>query len=226
MTLSAACFFALTHASIAAAASASTPAGAQAPASLAASQTGAREAGLVAAVGARLAEKPAVRARFRETQTLAALKSPLVSTGTLLFVRERGVIWRIDTPYAAAYVIGDAGVARIGANGERAAQAGRPPAGVAQVSRMMRAMLGGDLSALYAQFDVRAAGTPAQWRIELTPNQPQLVQAIDSLQMEGGEFLRSLVIRSASGDITRIDFVDSAVVSAPAAADLALFGAR
>ncbi|MEX3955111.1 outer membrane lipoprotein carrier protein LolA [Trinickia sp. EG282A] len=193
-----------------------------------ASQTGAREAGLVAAVAARLAEKPAIRARFRETQTLAALKSPLVSTGTLLFVRERGVIWRIDTPYAAAYVIGDAGVARIGANGERAAQAGRSraSAGVAQVSRMMRAMLGGDLSALYAQFDVRATGTPAQWRIELTPNQPQIAQAIDSLQMEGGEFLRSLVIRSASGDITRIDFVDSAVVGAPAAADLALFGAR
>ena len=81
----------------------------------------------------------------------------------MLFVRERGVIWHVDTPYKATYVITDAGMREIGANGQPgASHGGNDTRGAAQVSRMMRAMLGGDLSALYSQFDVQADGTPSQ----------------------------------------------------------------
>lgn len=195
------------------------------PAPVAASVGDAHDAGLVAEVAANLATKPAVRARFRQTQTLAALTSPIVSTGSLLFLRERGVIWRLEAPYASLYVIGDAGAAQFDASGHRLAGSARAAAGVAQISRMMRAMLGGDLSALYAQFDVAAKGTPARWQIDLTPSQPQIAQAIRHLRMEGGAFVRTVVIEAANGDVTRLDFSGSTVVDAPPPADLALFGA-
>lgn len=183
------------------------------------------DARLVAQITARLAGKPGVRAQFRQTQTLAALKAPLVSTGSLLFMRERGVIWRIDTPYRTTYVIGDSGVTQIDASGERRERAGPRAGGMAQMSRMMRAMLGGDLSALYSQFDVTASGTPAQWRMRLTPNQPQLAQALKELRMEGGAFLQTLSITAANGDSTRIEFADSVAVDVPSPAERALLGA-
>jgi len=183
------------------------------------------DAGLVARIAAQLGDMRGVRAQFRQTQTLAALSAPLVSTGTLVFVRDRGVIWRTETPHRVTYVIGDASVATIDANGTRSTH-GAPKGGIAHVSRMMRAMLGGDLSALYSQFDVTAEGTPVHWRLLLTPNQPQLAQAVKSLTMEGSAFLTSLVITTAGGDVTRIDFSGSERVDALSPAELALFGAR
>jgi outer membrane lipoprotein-sorting protein len=181
---------------------------------------------LVSQIAAHLAQPKGVRAQFTQTQTLAAMKQPLVSNGTLLFFRERGVIWQIDTPYKAIYVITDAGVAQVDASGHRVGtRSAQSPRGVAQVSKMMRAMLGGDLSALYSQFDVSAEGSAAQWRMRLTPNQPQLAQSIKGLDMSGGDYLQSLRITLANGDVTSLEFANSTAVAEPAPAERSLFGA-
>lgn len=185
---------------------------------------------LVSQVAAHLAQAHGVRAQFTQTQTLAAMKQPLVSSGSLLFFRERGVLWQIDSPYKATYAITDAGVVEVDANGkpvgaQRAHGAAGGARGVAQVSKMMRAMLGGDLSALYSQFDVQADGSAAQWRLQLKPNQPQLAQSIKGLQMSGGDFLQSLRITLANGDVTQLDFRNSTAVSEPTPAERTLFGA-
>ncbi|PRX26791.1 outer membrane lipoprotein-sorting protein [Paraburkholderia sp. BL18I3N2] len=181
---------------------------------------------LVSQIAAHLAQAKGVRAQFTQTQTLAAMKQPLVSTGSLLFFRERGVIWQIDTPYKATYVITDAGVTEVNANGQRVtAHSAQGTRGVAQVSKMMRAMLGGDLSALYSQFDVQAEGSAAQWRMQLTPNQPQIAQSIKALEMNGGDYLQRLRITLANGDITQLEFTKSAAVTELTAAERGLLGA-
>jgi outer membrane lipoprotein-sorting protein len=191
----------------------------------AAQPASASDTGLVSQIATHLSQAKGVRAQFTQTQTLSAMKQPLVSTGSLVFFRERGVIWQIDTPYKATYVITDTGVSEVNANGQRTnSNSSNGVRGVAQVSRMMRAMLGGDLSALYAQFDVHADGTPAQWRMQLTPNQPQLAQSIKGLEMSGGDYLQALRITLANGDVTRIDFTNSAAVSELPPADRTLFG--
>jgi outer membrane lipoprotein-sorting protein len=183
-------------------------------------------AALVSQIAAHLAQTKGVRAQFTQTQTLAAMKQPLVSTGSLLFFRERGVIWQIDTPYKATYVITDAGVTEFDVNGRRVTTHGaQGTRGVAQVSKMMRAMLGGDLSALYSQFDVQAEGGVAHWRMQLTPNQPQIAQSIKGLEMNGGDYLQSLRINLANGDVTQLDFAKSTAVSELTAAERGLLGA-
>ncbi|GGD61548.1 hypothetical protein GCM10010985_14550 [Caballeronia grimmiae] len=174
----------------------------------------------------RLGQVKGVRAQFTQTQTLAAMKQPLVSTGAFVFYRERGVIWRVLTPYKATFVITDAGVAEVDANGKRVGtKSAQGVRGVAQVSKMMRAMLGGDLSALYSQFDVDAQGSPSQWTLGLKPNQPQLAQSIKGLRMKGGAFLQSLRIELANGDVTQIDFTQSEALDDVPAAERGLLGA-
>ncbi|MDR5754208.1 MULTISPECIES: outer membrane lipoprotein carrier protein LolA [unclassified Caballeronia] len=185
----------------------------------------AQDATLVSGVARHLADAGGVRAQFKQTRTLAAMKEPLVSTGSIVFVRERGVIWRVETPYKATYAITDAGMREIGVNGKPRASRANDARGAAQVSRMMRAMLGGDLSGLYSQFDVKAHGTPSNWRIELTPNQPQLAQSVRRLDMNGGDFLQGLRIVLANGDATQIDFTGSAPAGELSPAERAQFGA-
>ncbi|NPT42148.1 outer membrane lipoprotein carrier protein LolA [Paraburkholderia sp. 1N] len=198
----------------------------QTPASAAEAVQSAGNPALVSQIASHLAQAKGVRAQFTQTQTLAAMKQPLVSTGSLLFFRDRGVIWQIDTPYKATYVITDAGIAEVDANGQRVtAHSAQGTRGVAQVSKMMRAMLGGDLSALYSQFDVQAEGSAAQWRMQLTPNQPQIAQSIKALQMNGGDYLQSLRITLANGDITKLDFAKSVAVTEPTPAERGLLGA-
>jgi outer membrane lipoprotein-sorting protein len=180
---------------------------------------------LVARIAGQLAKNRSVRAHFRQTRTLAALSAPLVSTGTLVLSREHGVIWHTDTPYQVTYVIGDVSVTKIDASGHRSTTSASR-GGMAQVSRMMRAILSGDLSALYSQFDVAADGTESRWRLLLTPNQPQLAQFVKALRMDGGAFLQTLEIDAANGDTTRVEFSGSKGMDALPPAELALFGAR
>jgi outer membrane lipoprotein-sorting protein len=189
-----------------------------------------QSASLVSQVAGRLAQTKGVRAQFTQTQTLSAMKQPLVSTGSLVFFRDRGVIWRVETPYKATWIITDAGVSEVDANGKRintkSAQSAGSVRGVAQVSKMMRAMLGGDLSALYSQFDVDAQGTPSKWTLELKPNQPQLAQSIKGLQMTGGEFLQTLRITLANGDVTQLAFAKSEALDELAPDERTLLGAQ
>ncbi|CAJ0802786.1 hypothetical protein LMG18090_04338 [Ralstonia mannitolilytica] len=184
-----------------------------------------QESALVSQVAAQLAQARGVRAQFVQTQTLQALQKPLVSSGTLLFVRDEGAIWRIEQPTRMTYVMTDAGVTTLDANDKPMARGARNAAGVAQVSRMMRAMLAGDLSALYSQFSVNAQGNASRWQLKLTPAQPQLAQALRGLELAGDTYVRSIRIRSANGDETRIDFTGSTRVDVPSAADRILLGA-
>lgn len=180
---------------------------------------------LVSDIAAQLRRADAMRAYFRQTQTLAAMRQPLASTGSLAFDRALGVIWRVETPYKATYVISDGGVREVAADGRLVAphSQGR---GIAQVSRMMREMLGGDLSALYAQFDVEASGTRERWRMVLRPNQPQLAQAIRTLEMSGGAYLGRLDMTFANGNVTTLEFMRSTPVDALSAAERAWLEAR
>lgn len=185
---------------------------------------------LVAAIAVHLAKNKGVRAHFTQTQTLAAMRAPLLSSGTLLFSHDHGVIWAIEQPIKATYVMSDAGISEWGENGQRiegnSSNAVRGARGMAQVSGMMRAMFGGDVSALYAQFDVKAQGSQQQWSMHLTPSQPQLAQAIRGVDMQGGEFLRSLRITLANGDVTQISFTDSALLQDLSPVERTMLGAR
>ncbi|MEW9580733.1 outer membrane lipoprotein carrier protein LolA [Paraburkholderia sp. DGU8] len=215
----------MTPATTRSATTSATPAPTASPTATATTSTTGNPA-LVSRIAAHLAQPKGVRAQFTQTQTLAAMKEPLVSNGALVFFRERGVIWRIDTPYKATYVITDAGVTQFDAAGRRvSAHSAAGARGVAQVSKMMRAMLSGDLSALYSQFDIEAQGSTARWRMRLTPNQPQLAQSIKGLEMDGGDYLESLRIALPNGDVTKLDFTKSEATTEPTAAERSMLGA-
>jgi len=183
------------------------------------------DAALVSQIASRLARANGVRAHFTQTQTLAAMKAPLVSTGSLLFFRERGVIWQVETPCTKTWIMRDSGVTVIDAAGQPARNGGAQGSrGAAEIAKMMRAMLAGDLSALYTQFDVTARGTASQWQMRLVPRQPQIAQALRGIEMAGGDFLHGLRITFANGDVTQYDFSGSAQVSELTSADQKLFG--
>jgi hypothetical protein len=184
---------------------------------------------LVRAIAQRLTQGAGLRARFTQKRTMAALNAPQTSRGDVLIARDFGVIWRIAEPYRAAYVIGAQGVTELDPNDMHVLPSGkrtRAASGATQASAMARALASGDLSALYAQFDVRASGSPERWSLLLVPDQPQLRQVISSVRLEGGALLKSLSLNASNGDVTLIEFFDAVPFERLSDSDRAVFEAR
>ena len=70
----------------------------------------------------------------------------------------------------------------------------------------------------------QAAAAPANASTSDAALVSQIAQALRGIEMEGGDFLHSLQITFANGDLTQYEFRGSAQVSELAPADEKLFG--
>ena len=184
----------------------------------------AAEPDALARIGAQIGQHPVVRAEFTQTRQMAAMKRPLVTSGRLVFARQQGVLWQIEQPYRMSYVLGEERIAEIGADGARRERRLRDVPGMAQVSRVLRALFGADTAVLQEHFDVVLRGDAAKWELDLKPKQAQLAQFITGLQVSGGRFIEAIRMDEAGGDTTQIRFRNSQAATAPDAAELQLFG--
>jgi len=104
-------------------------------------------------VAARLASYPIVRAEFVQERTVASLTKPVVSTGRLVFSRE-GLTWQVETPVKAVMTF-----SADGASDGGAAQA--------EMGRLVRALVAGDLRELRQSFDIEPRGDLERWTLQL-----------------------------------------------------------
>lgn len=179
----------------------------------------------LARIGKQIEQFPVVRSEFVQTKQMAALKRPLMTAGRLTFSRQYGVLWQIEKPFRMSYVLGDERIVEIASDGTRRERGLREVPGLAQVGRVFRALLGANSAALQEYFDVRVHGDVGQWRIELTPRQPQLAQFLSGMQLSGSRFVEEIRISEAGGDQTQIRLLKAQGANLPTAEELQLFGA-
>lgn len=191
---------------------------------LAAAPLLAAEADTLARIGAQIEQYGVLRADFVQTKQMAALKRPLVTSGRLVYSRRHGVLWLIEQPYRIGYVFGDERIVEIAADGTRRERGLRDVPGLAQVSRVFRAMLGANTTALREVFEVSVQGDAAKWEIELKPRQAQIAQFLSGLKLSGGRFVDSIGIEEAGGDRTQLRLHNTQGASTPVDAELQLFG--
>ncbi len=156
---------------------------------------------------ARLATISERRATFREERTLAALTTPLVSTGRLLYRRpdylEKDTLW----PLRERLVI----------DGSRLVitdPASNDPPHVVPLDVQpelralvdsMRAPLAGDLPALRHAFALAITGTLAAWTLDLTPTDPGVAKVLTSMHLTGQDtWIDNIRTIQANGDITSL----------------------
>ncbi|WNL44981.1 outer membrane lipoprotein carrier protein LolA [Dyella sp. BiH032] len=154
-----------------------------------------------------LSTHAAVRADFTQTRENPALAQPQTSTGKLLFVLGRGMLWQIEAPYRETLALAGERTARVGDDGRP--QAARGDRGVAQVSQMLQGMLSGKPDEALRQFDVRAEGSRAQWTLHFTPRQARMARVLRRIELRGGEYLEGIAVELESGESTRIQFADT-----------------
>jgi outer membrane lipoprotein-sorting protein len=180
---------------------------------------------LLDALAARFAQKPVVISEFTQTRTLSALTRPVRSTGRLVFARDKGVIWQIEKPYRATYVIDDQRIVEIGANDERRVRSVKDAPAVADVGRVFRSIVSGDRKALADYFSVNVTGDAGRWTLELAPRE-KVAPFLKAVSVRGGEFIEQIVLQEPSGDSTDLRFERQRTEPALADADARLFVAK
>jgi len=138
----------------------------------------------------RLASYPVVRAEFVQERTVASLTKPVVSSGRLVFSRE-GLIWQVETPVKLALVYRASGTADGGAV-------------QAEMGRLLRALIAGDLRELRTTFDVKPSGDLERWTLHLQPKTYEIAQYLRGIELAGGKHLEAIDIVETSGDRLKV----------------------
>ena len=177
---------------------------------------------LLGSVAAELQTAKTLRGDYTQTKALRELPRPLRADGSFLFVRERGVVWRTQTPFVSELVItSDVLIQRQNGSATRLS-ADQQPA-IRLIGQIFFAVFSLDfatLERLFTLYGRAPAGGP--WVLGLKPL--QAAGSLREIEVHGDTQVRRVVLREERGDLTTIELrAIVANAAAPTATDLAPF---
>ena len=119
-------------------------------------------------VFSQLAATPVVRANFEQQKKLASLNKTYVSKGEVLFSKNQGVLWQIQSPVKADLIVTPRKLVQKTQRTSSQIAVDKTPYG--SVATMFLQLMSGNETALAKNFNVVSANySPAQWNVVLTP---------------------------------------------------------
>lgn len=175
----------------------------------------------------RLRQHDTVKVQFAQQKSLRILKKPLLSSGSLLFKRGRGMVWQVTAPVAATYMLNAQGMREVVAGSTSTPGAASTGSGTLQSTSsampnllpLFDAIFAGDKATLQRHFDYRVTGTPQQWHMSLIPRDELLLRIFKRLELDGRDYIDTIVLFDTRGDTTRIDLRDPQFDSSKLGAD-------
>jgi hypothetical protein len=160
----------------------------------------------VARIQAILAKPKVLCGRFDQSKQLVGLKKPVTSNGRFCVRADKGVLWRSLQPFPMTLRLTRDQIIQM--QGERVTlrlDAEREPA-VQMIHNVLFALLAGDLAQLEKLFVIEGDVHEKSWSVTLKAREAGLAKAIGGIALEGSEFVKSIAISEASGDLTKIVF--------------------
>lgn len=156
----------------------------------------------------RMVDAAVVRGEFEQHKTLKAFRNPLVSRGTFLVARDRGVVWNTREPFASSLVVTRDRLLSRQADGTVAGSvSAREEPGLRAINEMLFALMAADLQVLAQRFRVEGELLGAdRWRLVLLPRDATLAQWVTRIEIEGDRFVRTVRLHEGQGDLSVIRF--------------------
>lgn len=160
--------------------------------------------------GSRLDQSEVVRGDFEQTKAIKGFKKPLVSRGEFVIARGRGIQWVTLTPFPSTLLVTRDRLTTVTPGSTQQIDVRQEP-GLRAVNDLLMAVLGGDMKALNAKFQVEGALQGSQgWRMTLVPRDAALSRFVVRIEMEGDRHVQLVRMSEASGDENRIRFTRQA----------------
>jgi outer membrane lipoprotein-sorting protein len=160
----------------------------------------------VAKIQAMLAKPSIMCGRFDQTKQLAGMKKPLAAEGRFCVVAGKGVLWRTLKPFPSTLRLTRDEI--VNYQGDRVAMRldAKTEPTVRVINNVLFSLLAGDLGQLDTLFDGDGSVDATSWNVALKPRQAALEKAIGTIKLEGGAYVKSIVMNEAGGDRTTIVF--------------------
>ncbi|WP_295996437.1 outer membrane lipoprotein carrier protein LolA [Rugamonas sp.] len=161
---------------------------------------------LVAKIQAMLAKPPVMCGRFDQSKQLAGMKKPLASSGRFCVVAGKGVLWRTLRPFPSTLRLTRDEI--VNYQGDRVAMRldAKTEPTVRMINSVLFSLLGGDLAQLETLFDIDGGVDATGWNVALKARAPALAKAIGGIKLDGGAYVKNIVLSEAGGDRTSIVF--------------------
>lgn len=159
----------------------------------------------LAQLSRQLSEPEVVRGSFVQEKYLRALPQPLVSTGTFVLARDRGLLWLLREPMQQDYRISGTGIARRNGSGW---QQSDQPTPAARQNDLFLAVLHGNTEALQRDFELELNGDSHAWALTLTPRSKLLGQIFTRILIQGSATAERVELLEAQGDSTLMLLTD------------------
>ncbi|WP_257222756.1 MULTISPECIES: outer membrane lipoprotein carrier protein LolA [unclassified Acinetobacter] len=174
-------------------------------------------------VFSQLAATPMVRANFEQQKKLASLNKTYVSKGEVLFSKNQGVLWQIQSPVKADLIVTPRKLVQKTQRTSSQIAVDKTPYG--SVATMFLQLMSGNETALAKNFNVVSANySPAQWNVVLTPKSSLFKKLFVRVDAQGQRYVNRIVIQEQANNSTVIRFSQqSAQPQTLTAAENALF---
>jgi hypothetical protein len=166
-------------------------------------------------------EGQVLRGRFVQERHLQGFAAPLRSEGSFTLAPGRGLIWRMEKPFAVTTVITVGGlVQETGGTETMRLPAARLPF-LSRLYDMLEGALAGNWQPLGRDFQVTQTGDEGHWRVELTPRggEDPVTMPFRSIAAAGSRFVDRVDMTKPGGDYDRLVFQDQVLTPGPLAAD-------
>ena len=175
-------------------------------AALLAGACGAQAAIPVAKIQAMLAKPAIMCGHFDQTKQLAGMKKPLASEGRFCVIAGKGVLWRTLKPFPSTLRLTRDEI--VNYQGDRVAMRldAKTEPTVRVINNVLFSLLSGDLGQLDTLFEGDGVADANGWNVSLKPRQAALEKAIGAIKLEGGAYVKSIVMNEGGGDRTTIVF--------------------
>jgi hypothetical protein len=147
-------------------------------------------------IQARLTKAAITRGAFEQTKQLKVLRKPLISNGTFIYDKSRGIAWKTLSPVPSLLLISDTRLWT--AQGEQPVPAA--------FGKVFQAMLGADLPQLAEAFEITGAARKTSWQVSLVPKDEMLKKVISRMRLSGDHELRLLEIFETNGNSSTLRF--------------------
>lgn len=153
----------------------------------------------------QLSSTPVVRANFEQHKKLASLNKTYVSKGTVVFTKNGGVLWQIQSPVKADLIVTAKKLVQKTQRTYSQIEVDKTPYG--SVATMFLQLMSGNEMALAKNFNVVSANyTPTKWNISLTPKSSLFKKLFIKVDAQGQRYVDQITIQEQANNSTTIRF--------------------
>jgi hypothetical protein len=147
-------------------------------------------------------------ADFIQKKSLRVLERPLLSTGKVHFVADKGILWQVREPFPTRLLVKRDALIKWNDSGEPQRLSFAQSPIFDALARVFIAVFTGEVEPLRKNFEIGSHMENSIWRLTLTPRDKSLAQIFKRVHASGGRFVDELGIEERRGDHTQIKFVN------------------